>query len=382
MSSLSNKSIYLLKSAICAGGGLEKVTMRLAKAFCDKGCDVTLLTSGALPEKPGPFKLLCAPSKARLSFRKVEEFDRFCAQQIAKQSQSIVFGMDRNRFQTHLRAGNGVHAAYLNLRSQSEGFLKRLSFKVNPLHKLLLQIEKEAFEQKSLEAIFTNSHMVKEQISEHYAVDQKKIHVVHNGVQWHEMQGHFDAWPQGKSEQCRSLGLDPSLFHFLFVGHNYRRKGLSLLLEALTLLKALPFHLTVIGKDKNSALFKAEAEKLGLGKKVSFFGPRKDVIAFYQMADALVIPSLYDPFANVTVEALAMGLFVVSSLSNGGHEVLTKKSGSKIASLSDRESLAEALLGALIRPKTLESAAWIRDSVKELDYARQLEAITALTLRL
>ena len=66
----------------------------------------------------------------------------------------------------------------------------------------------------------------------------------------------------------------------------------------------------------------ALAAKLNIQRRVTFFGPQKEIRPFYQFADALVIPSFYDPFANVTVEALAMGLFVVSSKSNGGHEIL------------------------------------------------------------
>ncbi len=56
---------------------------------------------------------------------------------------------------------------------------------------------------------------------------------------------------------------------------------------------------------------------------------------FYQLADALAIPSFYDPFANVTVEALAMGLFVVSSRSNGGFEILDPSKGIIIENLSE-----------------------------------------------
>jgi glycosyltransferase involved in cell wall biosynthesis len=93
-----------------------------------------------------------------------------------------------------------------------------------------------------------------------------------------------------------------------------------------------------------------------------------------------VIPSLYDPFANVMVEALAMGLSVVSSTANGGCEVLSAQTGLCIEQLFDPHSVAGVLLQALSRPKTKISAQMRRDSVKHLNFAQQLELIVNATL--
>ena len=125
---------------------------------------------------------------------------------------------------------------------------------------------------------------------------------------------------------------------------------------ALSRLKEKEFHLSVIGKDNRWEDYAALAEKLKIQSKVTFFGPQKEIRPFYQFADALVIPSYYDPFANVTVEALAMGLFVVSSKSNGGHEILTSENGTVISNLLDVDSVAESLSIALRHPKTPDSS--------------------------
>ena len=66
----------------------------------------------------------------------------------------IVFGMERNRFQTHIRAGNGVHAAFLKSRLASEGVLKYGMCLINPLHRKILELEKEGFENPKLKKIF------------------------------------------------------------------------------------------------------------------------------------------------------------------------------------------------------------------------------------
>ena len=307
-------------------------------------------------------------------------FNKSCEEYLKQHPSPIVFSLDRTRSQTHIRAGNGVHAQYLAYRKLDEGKLKGLSFSLNPLHRMLLSIEKRAFEQPELKLLFANSHRVRQEILEHYNVDPKKIVVIHNGVEWQQMQPIFDRWEEQKIPACKKFGLDPHVFQFLFIGHNYRRKGLDKLLLALSHLSHYNFQLSVIGREKNLNAYRYKTEKLGLRDKVFFFGSSQEIFSFYQLADALVIPSLYDPFANVTVEALAMGLFVISSKTNGGSEVLTKDSGVIIDTLEDSHSFTAALKTALTHPKKAKQAMHIRSSVQHLDFSRQLRVMTMLTI--
>ncbi|MGC1879010.1 MAG: glycosyltransferase family 4 protein [Rhabdochlamydiaceae bacterium] len=374
--------ITLIKAELFKQGGLEKYTWQIARDFCTLGCEVTLLTSGIFqPPFSSPLlKIVTFPIDHPLSVLNLIHFDRSCSDYIEKHPTPIIFSLDRNRFQTHLRAGNGVHAAYLERRSAEEGFVKRLSFALNPLHRVTLSLEKKGFEHPDLKLLFTNSFLVKEEILQFYHTDPDKIQVVHNGVEWHGMQAPFDKWESEKEKTAREWHLDPNAFQFLFIGHNFRRKGLEKLLSALVRIKGEHFQLSVVGKEKNLSHFKAVVQSLGLSKKVFFFGPQKETSPFYQIADCLIIPSLYDPFANVTVEALAMGLYVISSKSNGGHEVLKEQSGTVIESLEDPLSFAEVLKNVLNRRKTVARACSIRQSVKHLDFSNQLRKITQLTV--
>ncbi len=368
------RNVFVLKSGAARPGGLEKMSARLAQAFEKKGCDVTLVTTGNA-NFSSPFHTLSHTLKSKMSFLKALEFDRFCQEMVQKARPDLIFGLDRNRNQTHLRAGNGVHAAYLAQRARVEPLFKRLTFALNPLHRTLLNLEKTAFENPELRCLFTNSSMVKEEILHHYKVDPRKIFVVHNGVEWNESKSAFLNWKNEKASFVSELGLDPSDFHLLFIGHNFKRKGLDKLLHGLAALSERSFHLSVVGEDKHREQFAALTRDLGLESRVSFFGARSDISRFYQLADVLVIPSLYDPFANVTVEALAMGLFVLSSKTNGGHEVLTKETGTLIESLEDRDAIAAALMQALKHRKSEESAKQIRASVQHLDFSHQLNLI-------
>jgi len=372
----SEHHIAILKSRARNRGGLEKYASRIASAFAAQGSKVSILTTGSENTPPSssisvyPYKTSKWPSSLRM-----EQFDRYTFEWIQKENPNLIFGMDRNRFQTHLRAGNGVHLSYLKSRILSEGKLKYWTCLLNPMHRKILELEKTAFEHPELRKIFTNSHMVKEEILQYYEINPKKIEVIHNGVEWEEMAPQFAMQAEGKKEAIAKWNLPEDCFHFLFIGNGYFRKGLHILLKALSQIKHEDFHLSVIGKDNKIEMFQAQAVQLGLGRKIRFFGPQEEITPFYQLADALVIPSFYDPFANVTIEALAMGLFIVSSKKNGGHEIINSENGIVIEDLLQIDAISSALLTCLKSRKTLEKAQKIRDGVAHLDFSKQLNQL-------
>lgn len=355
------KSVAFLKRDFHSLGGLEKVSKNIIDAFQSKGAEVTLLTAA---QPKANCRVESCQLKSRISYRRIREFDRWC--RTKSTGSDIVFSMDRSSFQTHHRAGNGVHAAYLDLRKKKEGRFKSLSFAFNPLHRTLLKLEKATFEDPSLQGLIVNSYFVKEQIVKYYKTAPEIIHVVHNGVEWYEMEDDFKASFPHKS----------SPFEILFIGHNFERKGLGPLLHALSRLKENDFHLSIVGDDKHRSYFQKLAIRLAV--PATFWGPQDNPRPFYQKADAVAIPSLYDPFANVTVEALAMGLFVISSKTNGGFEALTPETG--IAVDDDLDAWVAALTTAFNHPKTLPSAEKIRQSVRHLDLSNQMEKICQICL--
>jgi len=366
-----NREIILLKRDFFAQGGAEKYARNLADAFHQKGCQVTILTTNT-PVKDTPYEIHHLPLTSTTSFGKIWEFESFCQKYIKNHETDIIFGMDRNSSrQTHIRAGSGVHLGFLERRKQIEPRFKSWRHLVNPLHRSILKMEKQSFEHPALKTLFTNSHMVKNEVLTHYDVDPNKISVIHNGVEWKDLQQHFDTWPTKKRA---------GRFEFLFLGNNFERKGLRRLLLGLKNLSRRDFHLSIVGKDKNQAAYEELVQTYHLEDNITFYGPQKQVHLFFQKADCLIIPSLYDPFANVTVEALAMGLFVVSSKTNGGSEVLTPETGCTIENLFDNDAITRALEIALNHPKTPESAKKIRDSVQHLDFSLMLNKYVEKTL--
>lgn len=362
--------IAFLKTRAHFRGGLEKYTRNLLQSFAEEGCQVTLLTTGEPVNIPNVDCISLAPD-SKFTLYQLSHFDTLCQKWLQKNPQDIIFGMERTTRQTHYRAGNGVHALYLERRKMIDPLWKRLTFPLNPLHRTLLTMEKKAFEDRNLKVLFTNSYMVREEILKTYKTPPEKIEVIHNGVEWEKWSEDFE-----ETFICKKKGAP----HLLFVGNGYKRKGLYFLLQALACLKKEDFRLTVIGKDKDPLSYVKLAEKLGIKNKIDFLGPQNELLPFYRAADALIIPSIYDPFANVTVEALAMGLYVLTSRYNGGQEVLQEYSGSVIDDLLSPETFALELKKVLNTPKTEERARKIRHSIKDLDFSKQLVKIVHKTL--
>ena len=317
------KTIALLKKDLSPLGGLEKQTRRIQNAFEDAGCAVSIL--------PNTHK------------------NHTCAY-------DIVLGIDRALYQTHLRAGNGVHAAYLTRRPFHKKWM--------PKHRCVLRQEKKALKQSTLRHIITNSEMVRQEYMHFYNIDPEKITTIHNGVEWDELEKPFhDA--QNKSS---------APYHFLFIGNDLRRKGLLPLMHALAHLRKEEWKLTIIGSDKSIGSFMTLAKALDIDQKTHFAGKQTNPIPYYAKADCLVLPTFYDPFANVTLEALAMGLFIITSPYNGAKEILTPETGTvSVAGKPLKEACYQAL-------KSARNPTAIRGSVKHLDFQNQLHAFTHLCL--
>src|SRR2546429_3466693 len=81
----------------------------------------------------------------------------------------------------------------------------------------------------------------------------------------------------------------------LFIGNDWKKKGLDCLLQALAHLKGLPLRLVVVGSD-DPALYRSVVEQLQLQTHIRFEKPVQDVLRFYAAADLYVAPSLEDAF--------------------------------------------------------------------------------------
>ena len=155
------------------------------------------------------------------------------------------------------------------------------------------------------------------QVVQHYAVDPARTTVIPLGVDV----AAFHPRTRAHRDARRELGASASEFVIVYVGGDYLLKGLLPLARAV---RALPFpaRLFAVGVRPDRVLEGVLARD-GLSEKVVLVGRTPDVTRYYGVADAFVLPTLYDTFSMATAEAMASGVPVVVSREAGISEWLT-----------------------------------------------------------
>jgi UDP-glucose:(heptosyl)LPS alpha-1,3-glucosyltransferase len=167
--------------------------------------------------------------------------------------------------------------------------------------------------------------------------------------------------------------LAPDTLVGLFVGINYRLKGLEPLLHALA--RVAPLHLLVVGKPQTAG-WERLARRLGVGDRVRFAGFCADMRNAYFAADFLVHPTFYDPCSNVVLEALACGLPAITSRYNGASELLhPPREGYVIDDPHDHARLAWCLAEMLDPAKRSQCAAAARRTAQQWTFEQHYRAM-------
>ena len=132
----------------------------------------------------------------------------------------------------------------------------------------------------------------------------------------------------------------------IFVGNGFARKGLGFLIEAWPLVAGGAF-LLVVGADRASEKFARLARDRNVGARVVFAGPQPNVESLFHAADAFALPSIFEPFGNVAMEAMASGLPVMTSAFSGVAELIpASMRGFRVENPTDPGEIA-LRLGAL-----------------------------------
>ncbi|MBI5236458.1 MAG: glycosyltransferase family 4 protein [Deltaproteobacteria bacterium] len=239
---------------------------------------------------------------------------------IKKAAPDVVISLERTHCQDIYRAGDGCHRQWLVARCAHVSWIKRLAIALTPFHMTMLMLEEEMFKSARLKMVAANSRMVKDDIQRHYGLPDEKICVIYNGI---DSQAKAADNASKRAEIRASLGVAADSVVLLFVGSGFERKGLKFLIRALALLKdKADARLVVIGKGRPNEHIR-EAKQLGVRDRVIFKGPLKNARDYYCAGDIFVLPSIYEPFSNSCLEAMAASLPVITTSANGASELLT-----------------------------------------------------------
>ncbi|MBF0319931.1 MAG: glycosyltransferase family 4 protein [Nitrospirae bacterium] len=263
------------------------------------------------------------------------KFNRGAATIIRQIVPDCTVSFERTTCQDIYRAGDGCHRQWLRIRRLVAGRLKGLSVHFNMLHRTLLSIEKDLF--ANTPVIIANSNMVKANIIEHYGVKEDRVHVLYNGVDLSRFNS--QGRPALAGEFRREFGVRGDTAVVLFAGSGFERKGLPTLITALAGVKS-PVVLYVAGRGRTRK-YEALSSRLGVRDKVVFAGARRDIERFYAAADVFVLPTLYDPFSNAVLEAMAAGCAVITTRNNGAAEIIEDgRDGTILEDLANPDELS------------------------------------------
>ena len=259
----------------------------------------------------------------------------------------FLFSLERIHSCDAYRAGDGVHAAWLERRARFEPAWKPWLRQFSAKHRETLALEKQLFGADGARLVIANSRMVQHEIGARFGYPAERIRVVYNGVPPTAVSA------AARAQTRRELGCDDREFAVLFAGSGWERKGLRFAIAALHA-AGLP-HATLLVAGRG------QARGLPRSGRVRFLGPVKNIPSYLAAADAFILPTLYEPFSNACLEALAAGLPVITTSANGFAEIIEPGvEGEVVPEPDDLPALSAALKKwsdparrAAIRPRLL-----------------------------
>ena len=254
------------------------------------------------------------------------------------------------------------------VRSLHKGFLERHPSRRwmmlrNPLHLFVLVRDHIRFKWNVHRHLIALSEANKSELLRLYGVPPDRVTVIPNGVDLDR----FAPSATNRQDVHRQLSPASTDLRVIFVGHEFERKGLRVVLEALRALKrdGLPVSLMIAGRDSPDRL---REEFKDLGSAVHFLGNRTDIERYYAAADVFVMPASFDISPLVGLEALAAGLPVLMTDVGGVREYLVDGHNGWFIQREARD-IAAKLTRLAREPETLRAMSRrARESVADRDW--------------
>ncbi len=218
------------------------------------------------------------------------------------------------------------HAAYLKKHWHKvdvkgiRKFLRKLNHSFNSWK------EKKAFSNAKL--IVVPSRDLRQELEKHYPSTTEKLVIIPNPVDTASFKRNYEI---GESQRkTLGFGTEDTVIAFAALG-DFERKGLGLLLEALAMLKEnqLNYKILVVGgRPPEISLFKRKATRLGVSGQVVFTGFQTDIRPFLWASDMFSLPSIYEAFSLVCIQAAAAKLpLLVTNISGVNEYVVDNENG-------------------------------------------------------
>jgi UDP-glucose:(heptosyl)LPS alpha-1,3-glucosyltransferase len=298
-------------------GGAERYTVDLADALHGAGHDVTMLAASLVALPPGVRGVRLDAT----GLMRVSRYRRFLD---ALDSHLVHAAYDVVHAMLPVRRCDVYHphAGLARAMVARDSLITKL---FNPRRGRGADIESALLESSSPPVVLCLSRYVKRALTQWYALPDSLLPILFNAVDL----ARYDpaARPNARTHLRDRLGLTESDVLAAFVGHDFERKGLREAILAMARLRHLDadmgrVRLLIVGRAR-TAKYLTLAREHGVADNVIDHGHTDDAYSVYRAADLLVLPTRHDPCSLVVLEALAMGVPVISTRFNGACEIMT-----------------------------------------------------------
>ena len=336
------KIAVLIRRFITTGGAEKyavEVTKRLAKSH-----DVHVFAQEwtSFPQSHITFHRIPRPL-SRPNFIN-QLFFSFFTRRIIDPSFDIIHSHERvTRFDV-LTVHCPCYRGFITEQKNQWGKIKAwISVCTSPRHMAYLWLERKQFSYKKNRRFIAVSDKVKKDVQRNYPLPDDYFHLAYPGVDMDQYNS--ERAKQWRIQQRSRLGISDDEMVILFVGTEFKRKGLDTLLTAYT---HLPKHKTrlVIAGGGDSKRYTARAQALGVLDRVTFLGLVSDMGPIYAMSDVYVLPTLSDPYAMAPIEAMVFNVPTITSCPKfaGSSENIRHGEALLINNPQDPEEIAKAMV--------------------------------------
>lgn len=327
-----------------AGGGTERDLVVTAECLAEAGHEVVIYTSEA--RRPAArWRVIELGSRWPSRTLRLMRFAWAAPSRARREGADLVLSFARVVGADILRSGGGAHVAYLRAARRWRGAPVAAAMRLRPYHRAQMIIERAAFKARTLRRTIAVSQLVRTQLIGEFGLRPDRTVTLYNGVDLERFR------PPSRADRTRSQQLfevETGAPVVAFVGNGFARKGLGPLLEAWPAIKSRPY-LLVAGTDRTAIRYIRLAHRLGISSRVRFLGAIGQVEELFHAANAFALPSFFEPFGNVVMEAMASGLGALASAQSGVAELVPAAMGPFIvqdpANPSEIAQRLDALLG-------------------------------------
>ncbi|MCC6139084.1 MAG: glycosyltransferase family 4 protein [Nitrospira sp.] len=235
-------------------------------------------------------------------------------------------------------------------------------------------LEARQFAQDGARVIIAVAEKVKRNVQDCYGLPDDYFRLAYTGVEASAAErAHAPKELDGIRAQ---LGIPVGNAAVLFVGTEFKRKGLDALLEGFALLPRGTCTLLIAGGGGGKLEhYKSLAAKMGLGAEVRFLGLVPDIERIYPVADMYILPTLADPCPLAPLEAMAAGVATIMSDAefNGSAELIGDGEAVLLDDPRSPQEIAAALMNLMDSQVRRELAAKGRQLVCQFTWDKTAE---------